>query len=163
MEGFVRAASAEDCHAVHEMIVELAVYEKCPDAVKTTATQLQLDMADSCFKIFVYEELGGQVVAFIMCFPRYSTWTGRCLYIEDCFVRPEFRKRGIGRQLFGAVISEARRTGVGRLEWVCLDWNRDALAFYQKLGAESDSSWVNLKLTREAMASMEWADSIVRE
>ena len=131
----------------------MAVYEKEPDAVVNTVEGMRADFKAGTYEFFVAEEKGN-VVGFALYFKRYSTWTGTCLFLEDLYVQEEHRKRGLGKELFFAVARAARSMNVARLQWQCLDWN-PAMNFYRRLGAVVESTWLNLKLTREQLQQMQ--------
>ena len=95
---------------------------------------------------FIVAEVSGVTAGMSLFYPRYSTWQGRCYYLEDLFVKPEFRNLGIGLELLKATAKEARSAGAGRLDWQVLDWNLDAVRFYERLGANVEKEWWNCKL-----------------
>lgn len=103
----------------------------------------------------VLAEADGAVAGFALFFTSFSTWTGRAgLYLEDLFVRPEARGRGVGRALLRHLAREAVRLGCARLEWSVLDWNRPAIDFYQSLGAVPIDQWTRYRLKGEALAAL---------
>ncbi len=103
----------------------------------------------------VLAEADGAVAGFAMFFTSFSTWTGRAgLYLEDLFVLPAARGRGIGRALLRHLAREAVRLGCARLEWSVLDWNRPAIDFYQSLGAVPLDEWTRYRLKGEALAAL---------
>ena len=88
-------------------------------------------------------------------FFQYSTWEGRpSLYLEDLFVRPEFRKLGIGRQLLQSLARIAMERQCARFQWECLDWNQPSLDFYETLGAKVLREWLNLRMTKDAIQKL---------
>ncbi|KDM68045.1 GCN5-like N-acetyltransferase [Acidiphilium sp. JA12-A1] len=103
----------------------------------------------------VLAEADGAVAGFALFFTSFSTWTGRAgLYLEDLFVLPAARGRGIGRALLRHLAREAVRLGCARLEWSVLDWNRPAIDFYQSLGAVPLDEWTRYRLKGEALAAL---------
>ncbi len=127
------------------LVRALARYEKLKPPSASAARRLVRDIG-RWTRVLVAEE-GGVLAAYAVYFFAYSSFLGRpTLYIEDLFVLPRFRERGIGRDLFGALRREARRTGCGRMEWMALDWNRLAHRFYAKLGARPLREWVTYRL-----------------
>ena len=136
--------------AVMALIKELAEYEKAPDEVITNANLLRDDgFGDNpLFKCLV-AEVNEEIVGIALYYPKYSTWKGRCLYLEDLVVRESARRMGIGKMLFDRLVSEARDFGAQRLEWQVLDWNGPAIKFYEKINANLDDEWINCKLTSE--------------
>lgn len=148
----VRQATSEDIPAVHALIVELAIYERAGNEVETTVAQLIEDGfgPERIFELFVAESEGA-IVGMALWYTKYSTWKGKCGFLEDLVVRDEFRDKGIGRALFEAVAAECAQRNFGRMEWQVLDWNERAIGFYKKLGAELDPEWLNGKFTRDGL------------
>jgi GNAT superfamily N-acetyltransferase len=142
----IRAAKVGDESAIHELIVELAVYERAQDEVTNTVEQLRIDLFEDriCDAIVVEED--SKVVGFALFYTSYSTWKGRCLYLEDFYVREENRRNGIGSQLFQKVVEIAKIRGVKRMDWQVLEWNEPGLNFYKKENAILDPEWVNGRL-----------------
>lgn len=143
---FVRPGQPADCLAVHELIVELAIYEKEPEAVVVTPEDLEADGfgPKPIFDLFVAEDvIDGKVIGMALTYEKYSTWKGRCLYLEDFVVTRSRRGEGIGRALFEAVYAQAVDRRVRRLEWQVLEWNEPAIRFYERAGAELDREWLN--------------------
>lgn len=143
----IREAKPEDMVAVHDLIHELAVYEKAGDQHINTAEQLVKDGfgADKVFDCIV-AELNEKVVGFALFYTSYSTWKGKCLYLEDFLVTEKLRGKGIGKKLFDEVLEISKSRDVGRFEWQVLDWNEPALNFYKKYDANLDSEWINGKI-----------------
>ncbi|MDR0802106.1 GNAT family N-acetyltransferase [Fluviicola sp.] len=140
----IRQAQPGDEAAIHRLICELALYEKAPDEVINTADQLRTDLfADNVCGAFVVENDEQKIVGFALFYLSYSTWKGRCLYLEDFYIQPEFHRGGIGSELFLRVVETAREWGVKRMDWQVLDWNEPAIAFYRKHGAILDGEWIN--------------------
>lgn len=154
----VRQATTEDIPAVHALIVELAIYERAGDEVETTIEQLMKDGfgPERVFELFVAES-EGMIVGMALWYTKYSTWKGKCGFLEDLVVRDSFRGKGIGRALFEAVAAECAKRNFGRMEWQVLDWNEPAIGFYKRLGAELDPEWLNGKFTRHGLK--QFADS----
>ena len=143
----IRVAEPGDETAIHELIQALADYERAPDEVINTPEQLFIDLfEDNVCDAFVVESEEQKVVGFALYYTSYSTWKGRCLYLEDFYVLPEHRRGGIGSELFQRVVDVARERGVKRMDWQVLEWNEPALAFYRKQEAVLDPEWVNGRL-----------------
>lgn len=143
----IRVAQPGDETAIHGLIQALAEYERAPDEVINTPEQLYIDLfRDKICEAFVVESEEGKVVGFALYYTSYSTWKGRCLYLEDFYVLPENRRGGIGSELFQRVVDVARERGVKRMDWQVLEWNEPALAFYKKHNAVLDPEWVNGRL-----------------
>lgn len=139
----IREARPEDVQSIHGLIVELAVYEKEPDAVLNTVEQLKIDLFDDRVCGSFVAELDGKVVGFALHYMSYSTWKGRSLYLEDFYVQPEHRGKGIGKALFVRVVELAKELKVARMDWQVLEWNTLALDFYKSQQAELDAEWIN--------------------
>lgn len=138
------------------MIVALAVYEREPDAVEVDPATLaaQLEERPPPFGCLIAED-GGRPVGFALYFYNYSTWRGRRgLYLEDLFVPPEHRGRGVGRALLRELARIAVRDDCARMEWSVLDWNEPALGFYRHLGAKPQDEWTTWRLTGAALEAL---------
>ena len=148
----VRLATSEDMPAVHALIVELAIYERAGDEVETTVDQLTQDGfgPNAIFELFV-AEWEGVLVGMALWYTKYSTWKGKCGYLEDLVVRDAFRGKRIGQSLFEAVARECAERNFGRMEWQVLEWNEPAIGFYKKLGGTLDAEWLNGKFTRSGL------------
>ena len=149
----LRAAREADMPAVLELIKELAHYERAPQEVTVTVDELIFDgFTANLFKCIV-AELENEIIGMALFYPRYSTWKGRTIHLEDFIVKEAYRQHGIGKILFNAVVKEARDFGAKRLEWLVLEWNDPALNFYRKIGAEIDPEWQIGKLTEGQLAN----------
>ena len=150
MDFKVRLGQKEDMQAVFNLITELAVFEKEPDAVEITVTDLVRDGFSETpkFKVFVAEQ-EHNIIGIALFYERYSTWKGKCLYLEDFYVKENTRKEGVGSQLYNAVIEVAKSKKVRRMDWQVLDWNQPAIDFYVKHNAKLDNHWINGRLTFE--------------
>ena len=149
----IRVAQQQDMKAVLGLITELAIYEKEPEAVIVTEGDLITHgFSEGRFDCFVAEHDDQGVIGMALYYPRYSTWKGPTLHLEDLYVKPEFRQHGVGKQLFDAVVKVAAERNVGRMEWTVLEWNDPALNFYKKYDASLDPEWHLGTLTREQLA-----------
>jgi len=152
----IRPAEAADVPVIADLIRGLATFEKLEDQVSMTEERL----AESLFGQHRYAETllaedDGTPVGFALFFHNFSTFLGLPgVYLEDLFVMPEHRGRGVGRALLRELARLAVERGCGRLEWSVLDWNRDAIGFYERLGARPNSEWTVYRLTGEALASL---------
>lgn len=144
MKIVIRAARKTDMKAVLGLINELAIYENEPDAVINTEENLIQDGFGS-EKVFdcVVAELDQEIIGFFIAYTSYSTWNGKCLYLEDLYVQEAYRRHGVGKMLFDELIAEAKKRKVKRLDWQVLDWNAPAIKFYEKIGARIDKNWYN--------------------
>ncbi|MEJ2577627.1 MAG: GNAT family N-acetyltransferase [Kineosporiaceae bacterium] len=151
--GRIRPARPADVPRLHELVVELATYEREPDAVKATPEDLDTALfgPDPRVHALVAEADtpdGPDVVGLALWFVTFSTWQGRHgIWLEDLYVRPEHRRSGFGRALLCALAAECLRRGYRRLEWTVLDWNAPALGFYRSLGAERLTEWTTHRLS----------------
>lgn len=151
----IRAALPQDVPAIHALIVELAVYEREPDAVLIAEADLLRDGwgPEPLFSCLVAED-NGQVCGFALYHPTYSTWTGRSLYLEDLYVQPDHRGRGLGSALLARVAAEAERQGCARLDWSVLTWNESAIRVYERIGAVRMEEWRRMRLTGEPLQAL---------
>ncbi len=149
----IREAVPEDVPAILGLIRELATYEREPDAVTATEALLHEALFGADPKAFCHvAEADGAVVGMALWFLNFSTWLGRHgLYLEDLYVRPAYRGRGLGRDLLATLARIAVERGYQRVEWVVLDWNEPAHAFYRSLGAEPMDEWTVWRLSGPAL------------
>lgn len=145
MNYVIRAGEAKDISALMGLIHELAEFEKAPEKVVNDEERLLEDWQQHKAFDFLVAEVDDEVVGISLYYPRYSTWNGRCYYLEDLYVKPPFRSHGIGLALLKATAREARKAGAGRLDWQVLDWNADAVRFYERIGAFVEKEWWNCK------------------
>ena len=140
---YIRKAVRGDETAILGLIKELAEYEREPDAVINTAEKLAVDLFnDKICDCFVYVH-DNNIIGIALYYISYSTWKGRCLYLEDLYVQPQYRRLGAGKLLFEELLKEAHRLGVKRMDWQVLEWNEPAINFYKKIGATLDPEWLN--------------------
>ena len=143
----IREAKIGDEEAIQGLISELALYEKAPNEVTNTLENLRIDLfVDRVCEALVVENEVSEIVGFALYYRSYSTWKGRCLYLEDFYIKPEFRRGGIGSELFVRVVEVAKKWEVKRMDWQVLDWNEPAIEFYKKHKAVLDPEWVNGRL-----------------
>lgn len=152
----IRKGTEKDVPAVFELIKELALYEKAPEQVTLTLEELLRDGFGPApiYGVFV-AELDGAVIGMALYYEKYSTWQGRCIFLEDIVVTKTMRESGIGHLLFRSVIEVAKERNSARLEWQVLDWNEPAIRFYRKYNPGLDGEWINGKLTREQIQQFE--------
>ena len=149
----LRPAERGDVGSIQALIRELAAYEREPAAAVATEEDLLRDGFGAAPRFFCLLALwDGEVAGFAFYFHNYSTWQGRWgLYLEDLFVRPHLRAKGIGKALFVELARIAVREGCGRFQWQVLDWNEPALKFYEKLGARRLGEWLSMRLDGVAL------------
>ncbi|MBW2464771.1 MAG: GNAT family N-acetyltransferase, partial [Deltaproteobacteria bacterium] len=150
----LRPADPSDAPRILALIQALALYEKEPDAVEVDAETLRAQLgADRPPFECVLAMDGGDAVGFALYFQTYSTWRGRPgMWLEDLFVVPESRGRGIGKELLSHLAAEAVRREYGRLEWSVLDWNESAIRFYESLGAAPMDEWTTHRVDRDSLS-----------
>lgn len=153
----LRPATPDDATLIHALVSELAAYERCPDQVEATPETLRATLfptdGSQPIAFCVLAEWEGTAAGFALYFFNYSTWLARPgLYLEDLFVRPQFRGRGVGKALLLHLARQAYERGCGRMEWSVLDWNQPAIDFYESLGAERLTEWTVCRLDRAALA-----------
>lgn len=152
----IRPAARDDLAVIHALIGELAAYERLEHLHVGTPAQL----GDALFgprpaaEVLV-AQCSDEIAGFALFFPTFSTFLARRgLWLEDLYVRPGFRGRGIGARLLRAVARIASERGCGRFEWSVLDWNAPAIGFYQRLGATVMPDWRIARVTGEALARL---------
>jgi GNAT superfamily N-acetyltransferase len=138
----IRKGEKKDMKAVLELIQELATFEKEPDAVIVTVSDLERDgFGDNPMFYTFVAEFDGDVVGVALYYYRYSTWKGRTIHLEDLIVKEKMRGSGLGFALYAEIIAQAKRDHVRRIEWNVLDWNSSAIDFYTKSGAKVLDDW----------------------
>lgn len=150
----IREATLSDIGTIHDMIVELAVYEKEPDAVLATPGDLEAALFGPAPALFAHvaEDENGTVVGFALWFLNYSTWLGtHGIYLEDLYVKPEARGGGYGKALLANLARICVERGYGRLEWWVLDWNTPARGFYESIGADALTEWIPYRVSGTAL------------
>ena len=144
----IRVAESQDMSSVLDLIQELAVFEKEPDAVAITVADLIRDYNDGLFHCYVAinEE---EVIGMAFYYYRYSTWKGKTLHLEDLVVKATHRRKGVGKLLLDTIVQKAKQEQVGRLEWNVLDWNTNAIAFYETYGASILKDWYLVQMDKK--------------
>jgi GNAT superfamily N-acetyltransferase len=146
-------AAAQDVPVILELITELAEYERLADDVEATEAGLRESLFGSVPRAeAVIAKVGGESVGFALWFHNYSTFLARPgLYLEDLFVRSQWRGRGVGRALLRHLAGIAVERGCGRMEWSVLDWNEQAVGFYRSIGARGMDEWTVNRLAGDAL------------
>jgi GNAT superfamily N-acetyltransferase len=152
----IRAGEPSDVPLIADLIRGLARYEKLEHEVTMTEELLASNLfGPRRYAETLIAEDGGAPIGFALFFHNFSTFLAKPgIYLEDLFVIPEQRGGGIGRALLQRLAKIAVERGCGRLEWAVLDWNRDAIGFYERLGARPNSEWTVYRLTGEALSSL---------
>jgi GNAT superfamily N-acetyltransferase len=150
MSFITREATLEDLPSVLDLINELAIFEKEPTAVEVTVADLERDGFSNSpkFKIFVAEE-ASKVIGIAFIYMRYSTWKGPIVHLEDLIVTQEKRKLGVGMALYSKVLKYAHSIGAKRVSWEVIDWNTNAIDFYESTGATILSDWSVVQMNQE--------------
>ncbi len=152
---YIRYATEADVPAIHALITELAVYEREPDAVAITEADLLRDgWGPQPRFTCIVTEAESVVCGFALYHPIYSTWAGRSLYLEDLYVQPAHRGRGLGTALMARVAAEARAQGCARMDWSVLTWNEPAIRTYKRIGAVRMEEWRRMRLAGNALAAL---------
>ena len=153
MSFIIREGQKQDVKAVLDLITELAVFEKEPDAVEITVEDLLKDgFSDNPkFKLFVAEE-NAVVIGIALFYERYSTWKGKSIHLEDLMVTQSKRKIGAGKALYTAVLKYAYDHNFNRVAWEVIDWNTNAINFYKSTGATYLSDWSVVQMNKENLA-----------
>ncbi|NMM47056.1 GNAT family N-acetyltransferase [Marinigracilibium pacificum] len=150
----IRDGKIEDIPQVFELVKELALYERAPEEVINSIEEMKIDGfgQDPSFGLIVAEDTEiNRIVGIVIYYIRYSTWKGRCLYLEDLIVTENRRGEGHGLNLFNAYVKKGQELGVKQLMWQVLDWNTPAIDFYKKLGANVETEWYNCKVEKEGI------------
>ena len=143
----IRQAKKNDANIVLDFIKAIAKYEKLSDKVEAKVNDIEKSIFDNQDAYVIIAYLDNQPVGFALYFYNYSTFKGRKgLYLEDLFVYKEFRGKGIGNKLFEYLKALAKKENCGRMEWVCLDWNKSAIEFYKKKQAISLDNWITFRI-----------------
>ncbi|HED38314.1 MAG TPA: GNAT family N-acetyltransferase [Ignavibacteria bacterium] len=152
----IRRASIEDIHTILSLIKELASYEKLLDEVTATEKLLKENLfGKNKYAEVLIAEYEGKPVGEALYFHNFSTFVGKPgIYLEDIFVKPEMRGKGIGKALFSELIKIAKDRNCGRVEWVVLNWNKPAVEFYKSLDAVSIDEWTVYRLTEEKINNL---------
>jgi GNAT superfamily N-acetyltransferase len=147
MKTSIRPGTINDLSVVHALIVELAVYEKEPDAVSNTVEMMLKDgFGENPIFGFLVAECDGVVKGASIYYYRYSTWKGKRMYLEDLIVTEKMRGQGIGKLLFEETLAIARKESCTGMMWQVLDWNQPAIDFYKKYDTRFDEGWVNCNI-----------------
>ena len=152
----IRQATSEDIPVLFELITALAIYEKLTPPKKNAIDRLKRDISGERprFQAFLCE-IDGRAVGYAVGFEAYGTFSAAPkYYVEDIFILPEYRNKGIGTALFSFLAGEAVLRGCGMMEWTALDWNRPAIDFYEHIGAMPMKEWRVFRLGDDAMKEL---------
>jgi len=141
----VRKGQKHDIPAIYELVIELAIYEKEPEAV-TASLQDYYNLFDSKLYSFIVAEEENKIIGAAIYYDTFSTWKGKMLYLEDFIVVESSRQLGVGQLIWDAIIAEAKARNCKLLKWQVLDWNTPAIRFYEKNKAIIEKEWWNGKI-----------------
>ena len=152
----IRPARRDEVGIVLQLIHDLAVYEKAPNEVEATEKELLETIFSSDPKVFCdLVEVDGEIAGMAIWFLNYSTWQGKHgIYLEDLFVKPEYRGRGYGKALLKHLAKICDDKGYGRFQWWVLDWNSPAIEFYRSLGAVAMDEWTVYRVSGQALKEL---------
>ncbi len=152
----IRPARVEDVEEILALIYELALYEKAPDEAKATREQIVESFFSENPKVFCdLVEVDGAIAGLAIWFLNYSTWQGKHgIYLEDLFIRPQYRGAGYGKALLQHLAAICKERGYGRFQWWVLDWNQPAIDFYKSLGAVAMDDWTVYRVSEEALINL---------
>lgn len=145
----IRKANEADMQAIYDLVHELAVYERAPEAHTATIEDYIRDFRKGVFEAHVAEDItndGNRIVGMIFYYMAYSTWKGKMLYLEDFVVTKDYRQYGVGQKLFETFLEIARQKECRLVKWQVLDWNEPAIQFYRKNKAIIEDDWYNGKI-----------------
>jgi GNAT superfamily N-acetyltransferase len=152
----IRPAKREEVGEVLQLIQDLATYEKAPDQVEASRDDLLNTIFAKEPRVFCdLVEVDGQIAGMAIWFLNYSTWQAKHgIYLEDLYIKPEFRARGYGKALLKHLAQICDREGYGRLQWWVLDWNSTAIEFYRSFGAEAMDEWTVYRTSGQALKDL---------
>ena len=156
MNEMIRRATPEDTADITNMIHALAEFERAADQCTVTETQISAALFGGSPTVHGHvAEVQGESAAMALWFVNFSTWDGVAgIYLEDLFVRPEFRRRGLARALLAALAGECYDNGYTRLSWAVLNWNTDAIALYDGVGAQPQREWTTYRVSGSRLAEL---------
>lgn len=150
-----RYAERKDTPLILQFIKELAEYEKLADQVVADKATSEEWLFDKKKAEVIFAMVAGQEIGYALFFHNFSTFLGRAgLYLEDLFIRPQYRGKGYGKALLKKIASVAVERKCGRLEWWCLDWNKPSIDFYLSLGAQPMSEWTSYRVTGDTLKNL---------
>jgi GNAT superfamily N-acetyltransferase len=152
----IRPAKIQEVGEVLQLIQDLAIYEKAPEQVEASKEDLLNTIFASDPRVFCdLVEVDGQIAGMAIWFLNYSTWQAKHgIYLEDLFIKPEYRGRGYGKALLKHLAKICDEKGYGRLQWWVLDWNSPAIEFYKSLGAEAMDEWTVYRTSGKALKDL---------
>lgn len=147
MNIIIRKAEEKDFPEILNMIKELAEFEKAPEKVINSVEKMKIEK--DLFGCFLAELPNGQIAGMALYFFAYFTWVGKSLYLDDLYIKPQYRGQGIGTKLLHEIFKLAKKENCRRLRWQVLNWNINAIKMYEKTGAKIDNEWSNCDFDHE--------------
>lgn len=151
----IRKGKQSDVSETLDLVRELAVFEKAPKEVEVTINEMKKwgFGPEKIFDFYVAEK-NKRIIGIALYYFKYSTWKGKCIFLEDIIVTENERRKGVGGLLFKQILKIAKKQKVRRLEWQVLNWNKYAIKFYKKYNSNFDEEWINCKLTFQQLQSL---------
>lgn len=149
MKFTIRPAEEADYPSILDIIKALALFEKAPEKVTNTVEQMKAEK--DYFKCLVATNQEGEIIAICLYFFAYYTWVGKSLYLDDLYVLEPYRRHGIAAALLNELFEVARNEHCNRVRWQVLNWNENAIRFYEKTGATLDDEWINCDFDRKGI------------
>ncbi len=147
-----KRTTEKDIPIILDFVKQIAIYENMLDKVTATEESLKESIFDNNKADALFIELNNEVIGYIVYFFNLSTFVGKQgIYIEDLYIKPEYRGKGIGKKSFEVLANIAKENKCERIEWTCLNWNEPSLKFYKSLGAERMDEWIIHRLDKEAI------------
>jgi len=147
-----RKTTEEDIPVILDLIKEIAIYENMLDKVNATEVSLKESIFHNNRAEALFIECNDKVIGYIIYFFNFSTFVGKeGMYIEDLYIKQEYRGHGIGKKAFEVLVNIAKENKCERVEWTCLDWNEPSLKFYKNIGAKQMNEWILHRLDKEAI------------
>lgn len=151
----IREIKENEVKILLDLIYEMASYEKLTSDVSATVESLHKVIFEEKTALVKLLECDDKIIGYLMYFYNVSSFTGsRNLYIEDIFVKEEYRRNGFGKKCFVYLAKEAERENITRIDWICLDWNQKSLDFYKKMGANKLDMWCLHRLDKEGIKKL---------
>ncbi|OPX48764.1 GNAT family N-acetyltransferase [Clostridium thermobutyricum] len=151
----LKRAKIEDTGLILDLIKEIATYEKMLDQVVATEESLKESIFNKKEAEVLFVELNKEVIGYVLYFFNYSTFIGRGgFYLEDIYIKEQYRKNGYGKAIFKVLGKIAYENGCERMEWACLNWNKPSIEFYKSLGAVGMDEWTVYRLTRDKIKAL---------
>jgi len=152
----ITKAGIADFEDIFDCIQELAEFERAPEKVTNSPEQMKLEK--DFFECYIARDIEGNTLGIALYFFAYYTWVGKSLYLDDIYVKEQYRRTGIGKALLKKVFETAKEENCSRVRFQVLDWNTNAIEFYKKTGAILDQEWINCDYGKEYISKFEIGD-----